>query len=187
MTATTTTTAVTAPARRPTLYQFGADLAALDDLLYECGGDVTDPAVCAAVEAWQNELHAGRAEKLDGVWGYLRQNEMEIAALGEDIAAATAKKRSRQARSDAVKAMVRVHMDRAGERTLTSAKGVTFRVVGNGGAAPLLVPDADRVPVEFLKTTVSVDNDKIRAALAAGAALDFAALDDRGNSLRIKS
>ena len=187
MTATTTTTAVTTPARRPTLYQFGADLDALDDLLDELGGDVSDPAVEAAIDAWQAELHAGRAEKLDGIAGYDKQLTIEEAACLAEAKEWTAKAGRIARRKAAVRAGVKLHMDRAGEKKLFSAKGVTFAVVTNGGHAALIVPDADRVPVDFLKTTVSVDTAKIRDALAAGATLDFAALDDRGNSLRIKS
>ena len=174
------------PARRPPLYRYGADLAALDELLYEVGGDVTDPTVCAAVAAWQQELHVGRAEKLDDTHAYLKRLEMERDSCATQAAEWKARRDARQAHIDAVRGGVKAHMERTGERKLASAKGVVFALVANGGVAPLLVPDGDRVPAEFLKVVTMIDGDKVRAAIAAGEDLDFASLGERCSHLRVR-
>ena len=143
--------------------------------------------MCAAVTAWLDELHVGEAEKLDDCHAYWRHLEMERDAARQDAAESTRKANSRQERLDALKAALRTHLDRRGVRRLVSARGVAFALVANGGVAPLVVPDPDRVPAEYLKVVTMLDGDKVRAALAAGESLDFASLADRGSHLRVRA
>lgn len=60
----------------------------------------------------------------------------------------------------------------------------TFNIVRNGGKQALTI-DGD-VPEEYIKTVFETDTEKIRKVLEEGKKLDFAHLEERGESLRIK-
>ena len=60
----------------------------------------------------------------------------------------------------------------------------SFNIVKNGGKQALKIEG--QVPVEYTKTIVENDTDKIRADLESGKELPFAYLEPRGESLRIK-
>lgn len=58
-----------------------------------------------------------------------------------------------------------------------------FKIVKNGGKLPLIVDG--EVPDKFLKVSYEQDNEKIREALDAGEALEFAHYGERGERLKI--
>ena len=60
----------------------------------------------------------------------------------------------------------------------------SFGIQKNGGRAPLDI--YGDVPDDYTITTTAPDNEAIRAALDAGEELDFARLQERGESLRIR-
>lgn len=64
----------------------------------------------------------------------------------------------------------------------------SFGIVKNGGLAPLEVDeeDATKLPPEFQKITITADNKAIRDYLAAGNALKWARLGERGERLSIR-
>lgn len=59
----------------------------------------------------------------------------------------------------------------------------TFRIQKNGGKRALTIDG--EVPVEYTKTIIENDTDKIRQALEEGKELSFAHLEAQGESLRI--
>lgn len=172
--------------KRRTLFDIGADLLALDQLLDDLDGDVTDASVEAAVTAWTAELAADESRKLDNVVGYLRQLDMEEAAARAQAEQWQQKARSRAGRAAWMKELVRRHLLASGRTRAATETGHTVSVVGNGGKVPLdLSPvDPDALPDRFTRRVL--DPEAVRAALEAGEELPFARLGERGSHVRVK-
>ena len=60
-------------------------------------------------------------------------------------------------------------------------------IVKNGGKAPLIVDyiNAEDLPQEFQKVTISANNDAIREALENGKQLEWARIGERGEHIKI--
>ena len=186
-----TDTALTLPTnRRPTLFAIGADELALMDLLVEAGGDISDPATEAAVDAWAAELATRRGEKLDSVDALLKQLAMHHMACQEEAQAWTWRAARHAKAAESVRGVVSRYLAAAGLTKVESAKGVRFALVANGGkrAVRLDATPPEDLPARFARTvtTTTPDKDAIRKALEAGESLDFAVLEERGTRLSIK-
>jgi len=167
------------------LLQITDDMQALDDLLAEVGGDVSDPNVAAAVEAWMAELDVNFAGKVDNYAALItsiraradvRRAESERLAKRAEIDEASA---------DWLAARLLQALEARGTRKVETDR-YAVSVVGNGGKAPLIL--TGDVPPEWCKfiEKIEVNRDKIRASLEAGEALPFASLGERGRRLAIK-
>lgn len=172
----------------PTLYAIGAELDALEDLLTEVGGDVTDADAEAAIDQWLAESKDALRTKLDSYGALIREFEGRAAL--------------RKAEADRLRALaatdennVRRMKDRlrwffeAHEMTKVETARFKFTLSNNGGATPVEV----RVPAETLPDWCRVetlsyraDLDAIRRRLEAGEALEFAALGARGKHVRMR-
>ena len=164
-----------------TLFEISEDIQALDDLLFEMGGDVTDAD--AVIDKWFTDNADALNAKLDG-----------YAAL---IAQRRAFAITRRAAADALEALAKADENTAQRlkdrlKFFFESRGIDkmetsehrFALAKNGGKLPLLV--TGEVPTQFQKTTVSPDSDAIRAALDSGEKLDFAELGTAGSHLRIR-
>ena len=58
-----------------TLYNISADLSALEELMFEAGGELPDGAAEAAIDAWFEELGARRDAKVDSYCQLIRNLE----------------------------------------------------------------------------------------------------------------
>lgn len=181
------TTTVPPPPRR-TLYQIGADLLALDALLDEANGDLSDPAVEAAAAAWFDALAAEEAAKLDGWIGYVRQLEMEAAAAKAEAEQWLTRVRSREARVAWLKERLKRHLEATGRTKATTLSGRTIAVQANGGHPPVEIDAVDPYGVadRLCEVRRLIDREKVRTALLAGEGLSFARLVPRGTHLRIR-
>jgi hypothetical protein len=171
-----------------TLLDITDDLSALDDLLVEAGGDISDPAVSAAVDAWLDELGTALERKVDGYAALI--TTIEHRAEGRK---AEAKRMADRARIDeASAASLRMRLKIALEaRGIGKVETDRFRVSVqcSGGKQPVAVFGAiDQLPewAKRIKTIVEPDKDKIRERLEAGDTLEFAVLQPRGTRLAIK-
>ena len=188
---TTTAVAQTPPPRR-TLFAITADLAALDQLLEERGGDVSDPAVLAAVESWYADLAAEEAAKLDGWCNWVRQLDMEAHAARVESAEYAKRAQAREATLRWAKARMLDHLLATGRTKAVTASGRTVAVQQNGGVLPLecstFTQDhlANEVDPRFVLTTLAIDTAAVRAAVDAGEQLPFARYGERGFQLRIR-
>lgn len=185
----TKTTEQTLPAGR-TLWEIGSDLEALEDLLMEVGGDVTDEEAERAIDAWLEETREAEIQ------------EKEAARLMERA----------QVNRNAVRRLkdrLLAYMDRRGTPKL-SGNLYSFTASDNGGKLPLIVDDVDpmTLPPQYRKAVmvllcptdetlealkdqcakleVEPDGDAIRAALEAGQELDFARFGQRGRHITVR-
>ena len=177
----------TLPARR-TLYQIGDDHAALEDMLYELGGDISDDQVEAAIQEWMAEIQGDLAKKADGYICLIRNLESQAA--------------SRKAEADRLATLARVETNAAArlkdrlhqfmlhsgiQRIDTERFRIT--VAKNGGNVPLILDESvqpEQLPETFRRVRYEADKDAIRATLEAGHGLTFAKLGERGTRLNIK-
>ena len=63
-----------------TIYDISADLAALETILHENGGDITDPQAADALAEWERELETDLAGKVDRYCALIAEMEVRAAA-----------------------------------------------------------------------------------------------------------
>jgi hypothetical protein len=168
-----------------TLLDISDDLQSLDDLLEEVGGDISDPMVERAVDAWFEELDRDMSSKVDNYAALITELEQRAATRK-----AEADRLAKRAKSDAgsasfLKNRLKAVMEMRGIKKLDTSRFVVS-VAGNGGKQPLIVED-DKVPDTFKFTPPAmIDKDRIREFLDRGETLPFARLGERGTRLSIR-
>jgi hypothetical protein len=170
------------------LFAISDDLLALDNILDDLGGDVSDEQVESIIAEWFENLGEERDRKLDNYAAFIRELEARAEARKVEAHRLAALVTIDTNRILALKRRLKWFFE---YHNLPPIQTARFRLslAGNGGKLPLLLdPDltADSLPEEFRKVSVTPDPDKIRAALESGAQLDFARLGERGKSIRIK-
>jgi hypothetical protein len=171
-----------------TLWEIGDDIRALDDLLEELGGDVTDPQVAAAWAALAADLASDESRKLDGYVNWIRRLEMEAMAARAEADRYLQKARKRDNRIAWIKANLQAHLESTARARIETETHRVISIRGDGGAVPVKLSetlDPAALPDEFAVVRRTPDIEAIRAALADGRELPFATLGERGTHLRI--
>jgi hypothetical protein len=175
-----------------TLYNISADLSALEELLFEAGGELPEGEAEAAIDAWFEELGARRDAKVDSYCQLIRNLEAraELRRAQAQPFLTEANRLMERARVDTnavsrAKGRLLAFFERHHIATLETER---FRVVAqaNGGVQPLVISDPAHVPDELTEFIRKPMNAAIRALLEAGEALPFAHLAERSRSIRIK-
>lgn len=186
MSTTAIQTEASAATRRRSLWDIGADLEALNYLLFEVGGDVTDPTASAAVDEWFAEFESERSVKLDDYAGLIARLEHEAMACKAEEIEWQKRRHTRERTVEGLKDRILTYLQLHGLKELQSAKGVKFRVQANGGALPLRCElDPDTAPPSFVKFTPTIDKGMVRKALESGDVIEGAELLPRGVHVRI--
>lgn len=176
-------------AKRQTLFDIGADLIELDNLLEEVGGDISDKGVEEAITKWFYEIQKNEGDKLAGYVSYIRQLEMEEDAAKQYTLYFQAKAKSRENRVKWLKSRVMDYLKATSREKVTTSGGDKICIQKNGGERPLDIKETatiDNIPERFVKTTKSINFDEIRKALTSGEKLEFATLRDAGKHIRIR-
>lgn len=172
----------------PTLLDITEDMAALDALLAENGGDISDPAVMDAVDAWFAENESQLRAKAEGYAALIQEMRLLAKAGKEEAQRMADKARRREDAADFLAGRLKGVMKEKGLAKIETPR-FTISVVGNGGKQPLdiHVQTADLPDwAKRTQTIVEPDKDKIRAKLEAGEKLEFAVLQPRGDRLSIR-
>jgi len=162
-----------------TLTDISGDLAALETLLLEVDGDVSDPEADAAVDRWFAELGSARDQKVDDYCSLYEK----LKRRGE--------RRRKLAESD-LKTAARLkerlhHFFEAHGISKLETDSYRLSIAKNGGLAPLIFTvEPEEIPDEFIRIVREPINPLIRELLEAGESLSFAELGTRGTHLRIK-
>jgi hypothetical protein len=171
------------------LFDIGDDLLAIDGLIDDLDGDVSDPAVEAALGMWFDESQAEEGVKLDGYAGYIRQLEHEATIAKAEAEEYRRRAQIRENRVAWLKARLIQHLQRTGRTKVATATGRTIALQQNVGKAPVVLSEdakpSDFGP-EFHAVSVRIDVDKVREHLEAGGILAGAKLGERGVHLRIR-
>lgn len=173
----------------PKLWEIAADVLALDALLDEVDGDVSDPQVEAAWLAMQADLQTEESRKLDGYANYVRSLEMEATAARAEAELYLTRAKSRENRVAWIKSRIKDYLILTNRKSIKTETGRTIAVQVNGGVQALeLVENLDpaTLPNEFVIVRRVPDTDAIRRHVTEIGALPFACLKPRGTSLRIR-
>lgn len=176
--------AKTTPTGKDTLERIEQDAAALDALLFETGGDLSDGAD-QAIEQFFAELDERRRAKVDG-YGWRIQRARDDAAKWKALAAEfTRRARQAEATEEYLLRKMAGYME---AKQLEQLPGDvhTFAFQANGGKLPVVLLDEDpaHFPPDCVRTTV--DKEAVRARLEAGDESIPAAIGERGRSLRLR-
>lgn len=174
-----------APEKRRTLFALAADMLALHDLLEECGGDITNEATAAAVDAWFAENKERLHEKVDSYVALIREYEARSVALKAEADRLISRRRTTDNAIDGLKTRLQMAMEAMGTAKIDTDEN-TVQIQANGGKPAMDIIDEDAIPEEFGELAWTLNKDKVRAALEAGQAVPGAVLKPRGKSLRIR-
>jgi hypothetical protein len=122
-------------------------------------------------------------EKAEGYAKVMKNMDGDISAISAEIQRLTDKKKTLENRKNLMKNNLEQAMLLTGKRKFKTAL-FSFTIQKNGGKQPLDIHGD--VPKEFVKIIEEPDKDKIREALESGEVLEFAILQERGESLRIR-
>ena len=169
-----------------TLYEISQDLAALESLLTEMGGELPDEVAEAAIDSWLEETGTATKDKVDAYCGLIRELEAR-----RDARKAEAQRLEHRANVDwnailRLKARLLAFFETHQIKTLETPR---FRVTAaqNGGLAPLIITaPLEEIPDEFIEFVRKPMNPMIRELLEGGEKLPFAELGPRGRSIRIR-
>lgn len=170
-----------------TLLDITADMAALDALLAESGGEIT-PDTEATLDAFFAETEANLAGKVDAYCALI--SEMEARA---DVRKAEAKRLADRARVDenaaaALRERLRFVWEARGLGKVQTQR-YTVNLAKVGGKQKLdLRAGVEDLPAWAVttETVTTANTDAIRARLDAGEALPFASYMERGTRLSIR-
>ena len=172
-----------------TLYQISEDLLALDDLLFEVGGDISEEEAATAIEQWFAENEAALQQKLDG-YGYLiRRQEADASFVDEEVKRLQARKQARENAAKRLKDRLKQFMEEHGMKDIETPH-FRFAVQKNGGRTPIEVDvPPDQLPKEYQRVKIEPDIDKLRSKLESlpdDVGLPFAHFLPRGSHLRVR-
>jgi hypothetical protein len=171
-----------------TLYQIGADMAALDALLCEVGGDVSEAEAEAAINDWLEQNCENLREKLDDYGAVMRAMEADAAFCREEASRLLDRATVRENNVKRLKERLRWFFEAQGIDKVETPR-FRFSLANNGGKVPVSVT----IPPETLpewcrkeRVSYSADMDAIRERLQAGEVLDFAVMGERGRHIRVR-
>lgn len=170
------------------LFDIGNDLIALEELLDETAGDVSDPAAEQAITDWMAEFEEEQAVKVDRYISLIRKKESEQAAAKIEKEHYGKIERVRSNCIARLKERMLIHLRDTNQRKIQSATGRSITIQANGGEVPLLLDFVDPAKVEsrFQKVTIELNKDAVREAVKSGEEIAWAKMGVRGESLRIR-
>ena len=174
----------------PTLFQIGAEISALHDLLTECGGELTDEQAETAIDQWLAETNEALETKVNSYVWLIKEFEgrSEARELAAKHLMASAGADLNQAQR--LKARLKEFMETCGFQKLQT-EHFKLNIQANGGSLPLIVPkawglDPAEAPEAFQKREIRLDNAAIREAIRNDEETHGALLGERGTQLRIR-
>lgn len=180
-------------ATNKTLFQITGELQILEQVLDDFDGDITDAEKEARIDAVLQQFAENDAEFADKLDSYVyliadfeSRKEFRLAESKRLYALAkqdeTNEKRLRLRLKESLKLL---------NRTDFQTKLHKFKVAKVGGKLPMVLDNnyTGEIADEFMKTIPEqrvIDNDAVREFLEAGNTLEFAKLEQRGDTLKIK-
>lgn len=175
---------------KKTLFEIQAEVRALEEVILEAGGDITDEETEKIIDDWFAEIKTNRDEKLDNYAALIRM--LEVRA---DVRKAESTRLLSLAKPDLnlakrLKERLKFYLEVTKEAIINTNR-YRFSMVNNGGSLPVhldqyLADHPEELPEGYRRVVFEPDLVKIREALERGEKLEFAQLGERGKSLRIK-
>jgi hypothetical protein len=189
--------AVIPPAQQPpvlpkptkTLFSIGEDLIALERIIEDADGDISDPKAAEAVESWFKELARDQGTKVDGYVNLIRKWEGQSAAAKAEAEQYRKRAQVRENRVESLKIRLKQHMEATGQQRIETPTGRTVAIQKNGGKTPMNIAadvDPKKVDPKYQVVTTVINAEAVYTALKAGESLPFAQLLPVGTHLRIR-
>jgi len=173
-----------------TLFEISDELAAIEELLTENGGDITDDAAGETLEAWFDQLTDARDAKIDD---YCRLITMVTARANARTEELTRLGALVDTDENTIKRLKTALLNFMTERGVTKIETPLHKltIAKNGGKAPLTIPDqwrhdAATAPEQYHRRMIRLDVDAIRTDLESGQDVPGCRIEERGTPLRIK-
>ena len=171
-----------------TLFEIGAEIRALHDLLSETDGDITESE--QAIDAWLRENEVNLKQKLDSCGGLIMEFDARAKARKEEAARLSALSQADENNVERLGKRLKLFLEGIGETKVETLR-FKFAVQKNGGKAALTVPfdwetEPARAPEAFQRRVIQLDREQIRIALEAGDVIEGCCIEERGTHLRIK-
>lgn len=167
------------------LYSITEDLLALDQLIEDAEGDITD--VEEVVNEWFGELGDELEIKLDNYAAYIRELEARAKVRKEESDRLASRARTAKNNADFLKGRLQWFFEMRSLKKMETPR-FTLTLQKNGGKLPLLIDvETEKLPEIYqLPQPPIADKDAIRAALEEGEEIEGCALGERGQSIRIR-
>lgn len=171
-----------------TLLTISDDVLALQSLIEDVDGDLTDPRVCAAIEAWEAELRSDLTAKVDNYAALIREMEHRAGAREDEARRIMELGRRDSATASWLKERLRSAFERLGIPKVDTDR-FSVGLQRNGGLAPLAVDlEPEQLPewAQVRTVVVKADSKEIRRRLEGGEQFPFARIAERGNRIVIR-
>lgn len=172
---------VTKPSTKESLFSIGEHFYALESLLIENEGEITDE-----IDQWLHEYQAKEEHKLDA-YCYLIQKFDEIASEAKRLAERSSSYNTKVKR---LKDRLKLYLENRGMQKIETTR-FTVTVCSNGGQLPVKLCEGvttEGLPEQFVKIHCNPDLSLLREAIVSGndQAMRFAKVLPRGTHIRIK-
>jgi hypothetical protein len=169
------------PTQKESLFSIGESFYALESLLIETEGEITDE-----IDQWLTEYEAKEEDKIDS-YCFIIQKFDEIANESKRLAERAA---SYSTKVKNLKDRLKLYMEMQGREKIETPR-FTVSVCGNGGLLPIRLHEdvsEQNLPEQFVRTCREPDLSALRDAILTGdeQAQRFATILPRGTHLRIK-
>lgn len=149
-----------------TLYEIGEDLQTLNDLLFDLGGDITDPQVESEIERLFAGLNEERDRKINGYCGFIKRLEAQAELQEAEYKRLLAMQRATLHQVKRLKERLKLFLENQQQPKLDT--GIfKLAIQANGGEAPFFVPaqwsaDPASAPEQFHRKKIELDKDAAR-------------------------
>ena len=169
------------PTTKESLFHIGEHFYALESLIIEQEGEITEE-----IDQWLKEYHAKEEEKIDA-YCYIIQKFDEIAQEAQRLAQRST---SYKKKVSQLKDRLKIYLENRGQDKIQTRR-FTVTVCGNGGQLPVKLHEdvnPEHLPEQFTRTFVEPDMQILRDSIISGdvEAMKFAKVLPRGTHLRIK-
>lgn len=165
------------------LYDIGEDLLALESILLESGGDITEEEQERILDQWLFDVQGEEADKVDRYVAWHQELNGRAKVRKAEAERLLALERADSNLAERLKERLLEHMKRTHTAKYTTRR-FSIAIAGNGGKKPLIITAPDEVPLIYCD--VEPSNAKLRDALESGEQLSYAMLGERGTHLRIR-
>lgn len=175
-----------------TIFDIADDMQAIDDLLNEVGGDVTDEQAEEAIDKWLAELGNERDRKLDGYAHLIKSFSSTADSIKDEIDRLRARKQAHENSVARLKQRLQVYFEREGiEKVKTDLH--TFAIQKNGGKPKVVLSDyfaehPVELPEQLRRVKFEPDLEALRDALETDPEefKVYGQIAEPGKSLRIR-
>jgi len=166
-----------------TLLGITEDMEALDALLMDANGDLSDPTVEAAIAKWESELEGDLKAKLDNYALLISELDRRSEARKTESKRLADRAKVDANSADALRDRL-LHVFKTKGLKPVETERFKIGVAKNGGKAPLVI-DGD-VPAAFMKMILEPDKELIRRSLEDGKEFAWAHIGERGDRISIR-